>query len=51
MEEIVDGSVRFSNAMLIETPISCAELHTLFHGFLGMAFLAAPIHSTDFCSV
>lgn len=31
MEEVVDND-RFSSAMLVETPICCAELCTLFHG-------------------
>lgn len=51
MEEVVDDSDRFSNAMLIQTLICCAELHTIFHGLFVIDFLAAPIPSTYFCSV
>jgi hypothetical protein len=47
MEEVVDDSDRFSNAVLVEIPICCVELCTLFLGLLVIAFLAAPTTSTD----
>jgi hypothetical protein len=51
MEEVVDDSDRFSNAVLVEVPIGCVELRTLFLGLLVIAFFAAPTASTDVHSV
>lgn len=39
MEDVVDDGDRFSNAVLVQTLICCAELHTLFHGLFVIALL------------